>query len=130
MKTTNSRTFRSNVKLIDYWSIPHFLFGAVTALASVVFSVPGRYGFISTFLIAIAWELFEKKAKLWENIRNVSADIALPLISFPVVYYYAMEIVSDAERNRALFVVVTILHFFINFIAWRARSERDRDFMP
>ncbi len=114
---------------IDYWSIPHFLFGAVTALASVVFSVPGRFGLLATFFAAIAWEFFEKKAKLGEDIRNVLADIALPLICFPVVYYYATEIVSDAERNRALFVVVTILHLFINFIAWRARSERDRDFM-
>lgn len=115
--------------VIDYWSIPHFLFGAVTALASVVFSVPGRYGLLATFLFAIGWEFFEKKVKIGEHVRNAIADVVLPILSFPMTFLYATHFVDDRPRNAALLIVVVLLYLYSNFASWRARFENDTDYV-
>ncbi len=115
--------------MVDFWSIPHFLFGAVTALGAETIGLSFGVGFFSTLGIAILWELFEKRMKIGENIRNVLSDIVLPLVAFPATWLYAEQVAIAPERRLALFVTVTILHIFINFLAWRARAEKDREFM-
>lgn len=120
---------QSRQRIIDFWSIPHFLFGSVTALVATVVGIPASRAFVATFVMAILWEVFEDRMKIGENLKNVIADITLPLIAFPATFLYATEVAVDLERRVSLLSVVSILFFYINFKAWKARFSRDRDFM-
>lgn len=116
-------------RIIDFWSVPHFLAGAVTGLAASAFSWDPVVVFFLTLVLAIVWEFFEKSVRIGEGIRNVISDVVLPLVAFPATYLYAERAVTTDERRLALLVAVLGVYTYINFIAWRARSEKDRDFM-
>jgi hypothetical protein len=115
---------------IDYWSIPHFLFGAVTALAAAAFIAPSGTVFFATLALAILWELIEWKfLNIYEDIGNRVGDVILPLVAFWATDFYVTAFVTGSDRKISLFVVVTALFFWSNFLAWRARARHDRDFM-
>lgn len=121
-------SFLKKKRPIDFWSIPHFLFGAVTALFAATLSIPSGAAFFSTLVLAILWELFEKKEKIRENIRNRIADVLLPLVAFPATLLFTQKVAVEQERRVALLATVSVLFLYVNLAAWRARSERDRDF--
>lgn len=117
-------------KTIDYWSIPHFLFGAVTALAAAIFLVPSRTAFFLTLVLAVLWELFEWKGlNVEEDFRNRVSDVIFPLVAYGATNLYVGAVITGSERKISLFAVVTFLFLYTNFMAWRARSRHDRDFM-
>lgn len=115
--------------LIDFWSIPHFLSGAVAALFAVIFALPVLPMFFVTFAFAVLWELLEMRFQLREASWNVASDIALPLISFPITVLVVGSTVPDHERRVGLFLVVLVLYVYTNVVAWHARLDGDPDFM-
>ncbi|HWQ59996.1 MAG TPA: hypothetical protein VN420_02505 [Candidatus Fimivivens sp.] len=123
-----SKRVRSSMELIDFWSIPHFLFGSVTALIASVFALPSVTMFISTFVLAVFWELFEFRSHIIESMRNRVTDILYPLIAFPMTYIFAQNAVNDHHRRISLLAIVSIIFFYINYMAWKARFEHDGDF--
>lgn len=115
--------------LIDFWSIPHFLSGAVAALFAVVFAFPVPLMFFVTFAFAVLWELLEMRFRLREASWNVASDIALPLISFPMTVLLIGAAVPDHEHRVGLFLIVLVLYVYTNVVAWHARLDGDPDFM-
>lgn len=115
--------------LIDFWSIPHFLSGAVAALFAVIFAFPVLPMFFVTFAFAVLWELLEMRFQLREASWNVASDIALPLIAFPMTILLIGSAVPDHERRVGLFLVVLVLYVYTNVVAWHARLDGDPDFM-
>lgn len=115
-------------KLIDPWSVPHFLFGMVTALVAIVFSFPASYAFFATLYLALFWELLEKRYRLSEAPGNALIDIFLPLLAFGITFMLVDRADPHPERHMALLIVVFLVYVATNFFAWRARFERDRDF--
>lgn len=115
--------------LLDFWSIPHFLSGAVAALFAVVFTLPVPIMFLITFAFAVFWELLEMRFRLREASWNVASDIALPLISFPMTILLIGAADPDAEHLSGLFLVVLVLYVYTNVVAWHARLDGDPDFM-
>lgn len=115
-------------KLIDPWSVPHFLSGIVAALAVIVFSWPVMVSFFVTFVLAMLWELLEKYFRLSEAPGNAWVDVLLPLIAFTLIFILLGIARIGQEQSRALFFVSVIVYIFVNFFAWRARLEHDRDF--
>lgn len=115
-------------KLIDFWSVPHFLAGVVAALAAAVFSLPPVPMFFATFVLAILWELFEARFDLGEVSWNVGSDIALPLISFPIVFLLVDRAELEMEHRVLLLVIALSIYVYTNVISWRARLDGDSDF--
>ncbi len=115
--------------LLDFWSIPHFLSGAVAALFAAVFALPVLPMFFLTFAFAVFWELLEMRFRLREASWNVASDIALPLISFPMTVLLIGAAAPDAEHLSGLFLVVLVLYVYTNVAAWHARLDGDPDFM-
>ncbi len=131
MRTIRSKKGKKLInldKLIDPWSVPHFLSGIVAALAVIVFSLPVMLSFFITFVLAMLWELLEKYFRLSEAPGNAWVDVLLPLIAFTAVFAVIDIRLMGQEQSRALFFVSVILYIFVNFFAWRARFEHDRDF--
>lgn len=115
-------------KLIDFWSVPHFMAGVVAALVTIVFALPPGLIFFMTLVLAILWELFEARFNLGEVSLNVGSDIALPLIAFPIVYILASRPELGMEHRVLLLVIASSIYVYTNVISWQARIDGDRDF--
>jgi hypothetical protein len=59
---------------IDFWSVPHFLFGVLIAMIVQVFSFPAVPLFMVMLSIAILWEIVEMRLKIRESLINVFSD--------------------------------------------------------
>jgi len=116
-------------KMLDWWSVPHFLFGMVTALVAMVFSVPVFHGFLATLYLAIFWELLEKRYRLSEAPGNAPVDILLPLLAFGMTFLLVGQSHPEPDRVASLLVVIFLLYMAVNFFSWRARFERDQEFL-
>jgi hypothetical protein len=115
-------------KLIDPWSVPHFLFGVVAALAVVTFSWPIFASFFAVLVVAILWEILEKYFRLSEAPGNAWVDVLLSLIAFTVTLPLVLSPSITREQCAALLIVSVFLYLTTNYLSWRARLERDRDF--
>lgn len=116
-------------KLFDWWSVPHFLFGVVMAFVAITFSFSESYVFLVTLILAILWEFLEKRYRIGEAPGNGTVDVLLPLIAFGITIPLVDHINPNPEHYQALLIVVTLLYIFTNFFAWRARFDRDHEFM-
>lgn len=124
-----SGIFAKTEKIIDIWSVPHFLFGTVTALCVLALAVDFWFSYAVLVALAVGWEIFEIKARIRETGNNVASDIVLPLIAYPLTFLLAETMTVDMEQRVALAVVSVFLFCVINFFSWQARYYRDPDFM-
>jgi hypothetical protein len=116
-------------KLFDWWSVPHFMFGIVMALLAISFSWPASYTFLGMLVLALLWELLEKYVRLSEAPGNGWVDVALPLLAFVITYLLVDQAALNHDRHLGLLTITVLLYLFINLIAWRARFEKDEDFL-
>lgn len=116
-------------KIFDPWSVPHFLFGMVTALGALVFGWPVFMMFLVTLAVAIVWEFVEMRLKIRETNGNVLSDVLLPLIAYALTVNLVDQAAIDDGHRTSLLVVSIILYVFTNAMAWQARFDRDREFM-
>lgn len=116
-------------KLFDWWSVPHFMFGIVMALAAISFAWPTFLTFISMLILALLWELLEKYVRLSEAPGNGWVDVVLPLLGFVITYLLVDQAELNHDRHLGLLTITLLLYGFINLIAWRARFEKDSDFL-
>lgn len=122
-------SFWYSKKSLDWWSIPHFLFGVVVALSALVFSWSVPIAFTATFAIALLWEYFERHIRIHETPANSKMDVLLPLLAFLLTMFLMNHMPTQTVEDRQVFLIITIfLYGFLNFIAWRAKFEHDREF--
>lgn len=114
---------------IDYWSMPHFLLGTLVALFGRVLEYPAIPLFFVTIFIAILWELVEMQLRIRETRINVVSDICMPLLAYVVTLWLVGGERTTHEQRVALLIVTIVLYSLINYEAWRARFERDPDFL-
>lgn len=115
-------------RLVDPWSVPHFLFGMVVALGAITVGWPLLTAFSSLIVAALLWEYFERKTGLHEAPGNPWMDVFLSLIAFALTLVLVDRAPLHDEQHLALFVSVTLLFAFTNAAAWRARVQKDRQF--
>jgi len=115
-------------KVIDFWSIPHFLFGTLLTFVTIAFHLSVIKMFFVTAFLAIVWEGIEMKWRLSEAPRNGFADILLALVGFGVTFFFVDRFPVDPDRYDSLLIFTSILFLCLNFFAWRARFEHDQEF--
>lgn len=115
--------------LLDPWSVPHFLFGMVTGLAAVTFIWPLLITLIATIIAALFWEYVERQVKIHEARGNPWADIVLSILAFGMTLLLVDQTPLHDEQHFSLFVSVLLLFLFTNLVAWRARLQKEREFL-
>ncbi|MFZ2187146.1 MAG: hypothetical protein WAV46_00760 [Candidatus Moraniibacteriota bacterium] len=128
MRQGRVHRFLRGRRRVDYWSVPHFLFGTVTALFTIVFVLPAGSMLLVTAALAIFWELLEKRLGLREGEGNSVTDVLLALFSFGITFALIDRTDPNPEHHSALLIVTVILYLSVNFFAWRARFDHDREF--
>lgn len=121
--------FRSLRRLLDAWSVPHFLFGMVMALGAIALRWPLLLTFFTTLLIAVLWEKFERRIGIRERRGNPGMDMLLPLFAFGMTLLLVDRAPLHEEEHLALFVSTLLLFLFTNAAAWRARIQKDHSFL-
>ncbi len=116
-------------RLLDPWSVPHFLFGSVTALAAIAFEWPLLIALLATVIAAVLWEYFERRIGLREARGNPYMDILLPILAFGITLLLVDQQPLHQEQHIGLFFSVMLLFAFVNVAAWRARIEKDHEFL-
>ncbi len=115
-------------KYLDFWSIPHFLFGSVTALFAEAYEHPFVLWFSITFVLAILWERFERFVGIRETKENARLDIILPLLAFLGTMSIVHHPSFGVEHAKAALLVSLLIYLFTNFLAWQARFDGDKEF--
>lgn len=81
------------------------------------------------FAIAILWEYFERRVRIHESRANSKMDILLPLLAFGITIFLMNRMPAQTMEDRQSFLLIALsLYGFVNFIAWRAKIEHDREF--
>lgn len=114
---------------IDYWSMPHFLLGTLIALIGLVFGLPAGLFFFVTLVIAVLWEIIEMRLRIHEAKVNVASDIIMPLFAYVLTLWLTTSQAMQQEQLVALLSVTIITYALFNYAAWRARFNRDPDFL-
>ena len=112
---------------LDLWSIPHFLFGILVAIAALLSPMPLLEIFIATLLVSIAWELFEKMfLGVDESLKNQILDVVLGLVGFVLTLYLFDYYAPSADLLTMVGIVVLALYGLCNFLGWQAHRRRER----
>ena len=114
--------------MFDWWSVPHFMFGMVTALSAITFYWPTFDLFLITLVLALLWELLEKKYRLSEAPGNAWVDVVLPLMAFVMTYLLVDTSKLNHEGHVGLLTITLLLYGVINMLAWQARFAKDKQF--
>jgi hypothetical protein len=114
---------------IDYWSMPHFLLGTLIALIGLVFGLPAGLFFFVTLVVAVLWEIVEMRLRIREAKVNVASDIIMPLFAYVLTLWLTASQAMQQEQLVALLSVTIITYVLFNYAAWRARFNRDPDFL-
>jgi hypothetical protein len=114
---------------IDFWSVPHFLFGVLIAMIVQVFSFSAVPLFMVMLSIAILWEIVEMRLKIRESLINVFSDISLPLGAYVLTLWLTDSRAMRHDQLVALLNVTIVTYVLVSYLAWRARFEHDPDFL-
>jgi hypothetical protein len=109
---------------LDLWSIPHFVFGILTALAPAFIGISTKTALIWTIILGLLWEVYEKLAHIEETVLNSLFDIILPLAAFAITTYLLTRFPIYTDTQRIIGVVVFIIYIAINTLGWMAYRKR------
>lgn len=116
-------------RAFDLWSIPHFLFGIVTALLPSLFGVSLAQALVLTLTLALSWELFERYAGVKETFLNGLADVLLPIVAFTGISFL-LRVYAFHPDELAVFMSATLtLYCYTNLSGWLAYRRRKREFL-
>lgn len=91
-------------KYLDFWSLNHTLSGAVLASISILIGLPFWTSLIMSFLILLAWDIYEIFGGIKEKVGNKILDVITGLIGFFITYYLMhYRICCD---NLILFLII------------------------
>lgn len=115
-------------RALDLWSIPHFLFGILTALLPPLFGAPLTQALLLTFVLALSWELFEKYAGIKETFLNSLTDVLLPIVAFTGVSALMRVYPLTADELAVMMSATLTLYCYTNLSGWLAYRRRKREF--
>ncbi|MDP2648497.1 MAG: hypothetical protein Q8P19_01200 [bacterium] len=90
-------------KWMDLWSVVHFLSGVSVALGLALLGFGTMAAFTISFLMLVAYELWEAMVKIEETPQNRVMDVVVGMVSFAPTFLYFTPILSG---NLYLYIVV------------------------
>jgi hypothetical protein len=115
-------------KAFDLWSIPHFLFGVITAFIGPLTGLQTLTTLILTFLLALAWEVGEKIIGIKESIQNILFDIVLPIAAFTLTTYLLLRYPLHPDDLLLVGSAFLMLYIYTNISGWLAYRRRNSNF--
>jgi|SRR3989344_3132286 len=115
-------------KALDLWSIPHFLFGVLTALLPPLMGISLLTALSLTIILALLWEVYEKLVEIKETPLNSIFDVILPIVAFTCTSLALRIYPLPTDDLLVIANAVFVLYLFTNISGWLAYRRRHRDF--
>lgn len=115
-------------RAFDLWSVPHFLFGVLTAFLPRLTGLSFLTALALTIIFAMLWEVYEKFVEIKETIQNSLLDIILPVVAFTLTSYVLLLCSFHYDDLVVIATGVFIVYVFTNVSGWLAYRRRARDF--
>lgn len=109
---------------IDLWSVPHFLFGVLAALAVPLFAIPFWPTLAATLVAAVLWEVFEKYIDIKESHQNQILDVAFAAIGFAITSLYLFQSPLSAPGLFKVCVGIFVVYGLFILFGWFAHRRR------
>jgi hypothetical protein len=106
-------------KYADLWSLVHFLSGMVGGTGLLLVGIPEAYAWATAVTLTIAWEIYEWKTGMGEDMQNVLADIALGIGGGATGYLYVRHLGLGIGTIAAIFIIEVLLLNFLARTGWR-----------
>jgi len=116
-------------RAFDLWSIPHFLFGILTAFLPPLTGMSISTALVLTLILGMLWEIYEKLVDIKETAMNILFDMILPIVAFTLTSYLLLMYPLSSDELLVGATAVLILYTFTNLSGWLAYRRRNRDFM-
>ena len=118
---------RNDGKYLDLWSLNHFLSGIVYAGWMFEWGFSLWFVFISYFIFAVVWELYELYADIFEHLGNKTMDIVTGVVGFFLLYS------TDIFNIKNLWVI-TIVYIILELYCYidyqlRGKYQCSSDFV-
>src|SRR3989344_4125735 len=86
------RDIRNDGKYLDLWSVNHFLSGIVYTGWMIEWDFNIWFIFVTYFILAVAWELYEFYADVFEELGNKVMDVVTGVIGFFIIIYFDINL--------------------------------------
>lgn len=129
LDTKPKRDWWKRGRAFDLWSIPHFLFGVLAGMVPQLFGISVTTALVLMAVLAIAWELYEKRIGIKETALNIAADFVLPVLAFTCTLFVLRLYPLYHDELLVFAVAVGAVYLFTNISGWLAYRRRHRDFI-
>src|ERR1035437_7077680 len=99
-------------RAFDLWSIPHFLFGILTAFLPALTGLSFLTALALTLILAMLWEIYEKFVAIKETVQNSLLDIILPIVAFTLTSYVLRIYSFHHDDLLVIATAVLVLYLF------------------
>jgi len=97
---------------IDLWSLNHFVGGVLIARILLFFDLSFWSALSITFVVKVAWEIYELIRNIKEPIGNKILDVVMGIIGFLVMYYLYIKVSFFSKTTS--FIIIFVIWLFLN----------------
>ncbi|MES2087890.1 MAG: hypothetical protein V4467_02760 [Patescibacteria group bacterium] len=105
---------RNDGKYIDLWSVNHFLSGIVYSGWMFEWGFSLWFVFISYFVLAVLWELYELYAGIFEHLGNKVMDVVTGVIGFFLIFLTHIFDYKNLLIVTAIYIILE-LYCYIDY---------------
>jgi len=106
-----SQWFWQEREYVDFWNIPHLLFGAMFFCICFLFNLRFVFSLILLIILKMAWEIYEQKNFIRETPANSVLDVITGIIGFLLSYF----IINN--MNFKIYFICIVLSYII-LVTW------------
>ncbi|MCR4325882.1 MAG: hypothetical protein NUV59_03725 [Patescibacteria group bacterium] len=111
-------------KWLDLWSVVHFLSGVSVALGLALLGFGMPAAFVISFLMLVAYEMWEAMVKIEETPQNRVMDVVVGMMSFAPTFLYFTPILSgDMYLYIVVFGIVLAVNIALATFGWLASHK-------
>lgn len=108
-----SQWFWQERDYVDFWNIPHVLFGALFFCVGYIIPLKFTISLASLIIVKIIWEIYENNSVIKETLLNSILDVISGIIGFIFSFY----LISDYPNIFNWYFAITFVLFAL-FGTW------------
>ncbi len=106
-------------KYSDLWFFVHLFSGIVGGTFLLLIGVPEIYAWVICGVLAVSWELAERKYKIPETARNIFLDIVVAFVGVYIGYILLGRLNYSQHVNMEIFIAEVAILICLSIIGWK-----------
>jgi len=106
-------------KYSDLWFFVHLFSGIVGGTFLLLLGVAEIYAWIICAVLAVSWEVGERRYKIPESARNIFLDIVTAFLGGMLGYIYLRNLNFNQYVNIEIFIAEVAILVCLSIIGWK-----------